>query len=243
MINLLSKVSIIDNSGAKEGIMIKRLIPKTSTKNSPATVGHVISISVRKTVPFARKANATNPGGQIIQKKNKVQRKNVYQALIVRTKKKNNIIQKKEYQKFMLNAETKINLEKKINDFGGEYANNIYKFVNNPPLPSEGIRSEGADQGDLLESPYILKESSKKTNLSKSQVLYGGSKKNYLFKNNLNTQKLGGHKISWKDNAVVLIKLIKSEYQPIGTRIKGPICKSLKMQKGCLKIVSISSIN
>ena len=230
MINLLSKVSIIDNSGAKEGIMIKRLIPKTSTKNSPATVGHVISISVRKTVPFARKANATNPGGQIIQKKNKVQRKNVYQALIVRTKKNNNIIQKKEYQNFISsqgNAEIKKNISKeKTNiqkNFGGEYANNIYKFRNNSVY---NFKSPYSTPSERVE---------KKTNLLKSH--------NYFFKNNLNTQKLGGHKISWKDNAAVLIKLIKSEYQPIGTRIKGPICKSLKMQKGCLKIVSISSIN
>ena len=56
-------------------------------------------------------------------------------------------------------------------------------------------------------------------------------------------QKFGGHLISWNDNAVVLIKIVKSDFQPIGTRIKGPICKSLKLQKGCLKIVSISNIN
>lgn len=212
MINLLSNVFIIDNSGAKEGIMIKRLIPKLSTKNSPALVGHVISLSVRKTI--SKKGNISNSGGQIAQKKNKIQRKKVYQALVVRTKKWNNKINKKDYQKNLNN--TSINNTNNFFSFPdrrmGEFANNIYKInlTNNNPYTESITKNE---------------------------------KINYKFKNNINLQKLGGHTITWKDNAVVLIKLVKSEFQPIGTRIKGPICKSLKMQKGCLKIVSISNIN
>lgn len=203
MINLLSKVAIIDNSGAKEGIMIKRLIPKTSTKNSPATVGHIISISVRKTIPFTKKGNISNSGGQITQKKNKIQRKNVYQALVVRTKKINNLINKKDIQKDPLQKNL-LNKDLEIKNSLGIFSNSFYNF-------------EWKGESKL--------------------------KTGYWFKNNLNSQKLGGHKITWKDNAVILIKLVKSEFQPIGTRIKGPICKSLKMQKGCLKIVSISNIN
>ena len=134
MINLLSTINIIDNSGAKEGIMIKRLIPKTSTKNSPATVGHVISISVRKTIPFARKANSNISGGQPIQKKNRVQRKHVYQALIVRTKKKNNFIKKNFYAKNSLNQiidKSDLNNSKLFDSNNGEYIN---KYIQNSKI-------------------------------------------------------------------------------------------------------------
>lgn len=224
MINLLSKVSIIDNSGAKEGIMIKRLIPKTSTKNSPATVGHIISISVRKTIPFTKKGNISNSGGQIAQKKNKVQRKNVYQALVVRTKKINNLINKKDFQKYPLQK-------------------NFFNFSTSPLNSySPALRGvKGIDNKDFEITNSIGIFANTFYNLKFSDKT--AENPQYLFKNNLNSQKFGGHKITWKDNAVILIKLVKSEFQPLGTRIKGPICKSLKMQKGCLKIVSISNIN
>jgi|SaaInlStandDraft_4_1057021.scaffolds.fasta_scaffold43157_1 large subunit ribosomal protein L14 len=133
MLNLLSQLKIIDNTGAKSGITIKRLKPKTSTKNSYATVGDILSFSVRKTI-----------------NQNKIKRKKVYQALIVRTKKRGNMI---------------------------------------------------------------------KSNKS---------------------QKLGAHSIRYDDNAGVLIKINNKEYIPLGSRIKGPICKSLKLQEGCLKITSIA---
>lgn len=136
MLNLLSKIKIIDNTGAKSGIMIKRLKPKTI--KSYASIGDVISFSVRKTI-----------------NQNKVKRKKVYQAMIVRTRKKGNGIK--------LNRKNGNNLEIK----------------------------------------------------------------------NIN-QKLGGHSIIWDDNAAVLIK---RDNTPIGTRIKGPICKSLRYKH--LKIFSL----
>ena len=138
MVNLLSKIQIIDNTGAKAGIMIKRLKPKTI--KSYATVGDVISLSVRKTI-----------------NQNKIKRKKVYQALIVRTKKKGNLL----------------------------------KLCIDPKNPPQSIRS-------------------------------------------IKSQKLGGHSIIWDDNAAILIK---KDYVPIGTRIKGPICKSLKLRY--LKIASL----
>jgi ribosomal protein L14 len=49
---------------------------------------------------------------------------------------------------------------------------------------------------------------------------------------------------SFDDNAVVLVKVGKKkdiDYTPLGTRIKGPICKNLRFRKGCSKIVSITS--
>ena len=70
---LLSKIKIIDNTGAKSGIMIKRLKPKTI--KSYASIGDIVSFSVRKTI-----------------NQNKVKRKKVYQAMIVRTKKRGNQI-------------------------------------------------------------------------------------------------------------------------------------------------------
>jgi ribosomal protein L14 len=48
-------------------------------------------------------------------------------------------------------------------------------------------------------------------------------------------------KNSYDDNSVVLVKVNPNslDYTPLGTRIKGPICKKLKNRKGCTKIVSI----
>lgn len=154
MLNILSNIKIIDNTGAKSGIMIKKLIPKTSTKNSPATVGDVISFSVRKTI-----------------NQNKIKRKKVYQALIVRTKKSGNLIK------------------------------------NRNMIPS-----------DLSFKNFP-----------------------FFFNKNFKSQKLGGHSIIWDDNAAILVKSSKNKKEliPIGTRIKGPICESLKLQEGCLKIASI----
>jgi len=122
MLNLLSKIKIIDNTGGKLGIIIKRLKPKTI--KAYASIGHIVSISMRKS-------------------EGKIKRKKVYEGMIVRTKKKGNMI---------------------------------------------------------------------------------------------NKQKIGGHSIIWDDNGAILVK---KDSTPIGTRIKGPICKSLKyknMKIGALKI-------
>ena len=46
MLNLLSKISVIDNSGGKLGMIIKRKKPKTI--KAYASVGHIITISMKK---------------------------------------------------------------------------------------------------------------------------------------------------------------------------------------------------
>lgn len=48
-------------------------------------------------------------------------------------------------------------------------------------------------------------------------------------------------KNSFDDNSIVLVKVNKNslDYSPIGTRIKGPICKKIKNRKSCTKIISI----
>ena len=78
MLNTLSKVKIIDNTGGQIGRMIKRIRPKTTTKNSPAKVGDTILVSVIKTLKNA-----------------KIKRKGKYYGIVVRTKKTNNWIYKK----------------------------------------------------------------------------------------------------------------------------------------------------
>ena len=52
----------------------------------------------------------------------------------------------------------------------------------------------------------------------------------------INKQKIGGHSIIWNDNGCILVK---KDNTPIGTRIKGPICKSLKYKY--LKIEALCS--
>jgi len=73
----------------------------------------------------------------------------------------------------------------------------------------------------------------------------------YLDSTNLNNKNYISSKISkfrtrFDDNAVVLIKLGQkdlNDFTPLGTRIKGPISKTLKYKKGCLKILSITTNN
>lgn len=180
MLNILSNIKIIDNTGAKSGIMIKKLIPKTSTKNSPAKIGDVISFSVRKTI-----------------NQNKIKRKKVYKALIVRTKKTGNIIKKKEFVSNSLN---------KSDPCYSSFTSSL----------STSFSNQSINEHTPFYSPYN-------------------------FNNNFKSQKFGGHSIFWNDNAAILVKSSKNnkELIPIGTRIKGPICQSLKLQEGCLKIASI----
>jgi len=48
----------------------------------------------------------------------------------------------------------------------------------------------------------------------------------------------------FNDNSIVLVKLGKKnseEYTPIGTRIKGPICRTLKNKKNYSKIISLTT--
>jgi ribosomal protein L14 len=49
-------------------------------------------------------------------------------------------------------------------------------------------------------------------------------------------------KNAYDDNGVVLVNIKnENDYTPLGTRVKGPICKNLKKRKGCLKIISITT--
>lgn len=164
MLNLLSKVKIIDNTGGQIGRMIKRIRPKTTTKNSAAKVGDIILVSVIKT-----------------QNNAKIKRKGKYYGIVVRTKKTNNWIYKHEINK---GKEAKQEISKK----------------------------------------------------------WWGTTEELYYKNNRIKEKLGGKEERYEDNAIVLIKEDKKKHEknPIGTRIKGPISKTVKIQEGGLKLLAIS---
>jgi large subunit ribosomal protein L14 len=48
-----------------------------------------------------------------------------------------------------------------------------------------------------------------------------------------------GSRIQFDENAVVLVKVVKTELEPIGTRIFGPVARELR-QKNCGKIISLA---
>jgi large subunit ribosomal protein L14 len=48
-----------------------------------------------------------------------------------------------------------------------------------------------------------------------------------------------GSRIQFDENAVVLVKVVKNELEPIGTRIFGPVARELR-QKNCGKIISLA---
>jgi large subunit ribosomal protein L14 len=48
-----------------------------------------------------------------------------------------------------------------------------------------------------------------------------------------------GSRIQFDENAVVLVKIVKTELEPIGTRIFGPVARELR-QKNCGKIISLA---
>jgi large subunit ribosomal protein L14 len=48
-----------------------------------------------------------------------------------------------------------------------------------------------------------------------------------------------GSRIQFDENAVVLVKVVKTELEPIGTRIFGPVARELR-QKNCSKIISLA---
>lgn len=240
MINLLSKINIIDNSGAKEGIMIKRLVPKVSSRPQKgfAKVGHIISLSVRKTIPntISGSASSRNAGPQ---SGSRVKRKNVYQGIVVRTKKLNNIIQKKEYVRVSSSSRPSDRLDSR----------SVLSAENMQSSPARPTTSRSPVNDFSLRNHLLISRSEITTlrhGCSQSAETLFKLNHPLHFKNNFSSQKLGGHTVTWQDNAVVLVSRGSprgGEFQPIGTRIKGPICQSLKLQKGCLKIVSISNIH
>ncbi len=48
-----------------------------------------------------------------------------------------------------------------------------------------------------------------------------------------------GSRIQFDENAVVLVKVVKTELEPIGTRIFGPVARELR-QRNCGKIISLA---
>lgn len=56
-------------------------------------------------------------------------------------------------------------------------------------------------------------------------------------KKHLNHKPLNDSYLSWSDNAVVLIK---DDFTPIGTRIKGPISKNLERGSNTLKVLALA---
>ena len=75
MLNLLSSIKIVDNTGALLVLLLKRLQPKTSTKHVLARVGSLITCVIRK-----------------VSKQDVVELKERHPALIVRTKSKSNFL-------------------------------------------------------------------------------------------------------------------------------------------------------
>ncbi|NP_696981.1 ribosomal protein L14 (mitochondrion) [Monosiga brevicollis] len=73
-------------------------------------------------------------------------------------------------------------------------------------------------------------------NFYNNEITQNSLFKPYNYKNKVDT----GVRNKFDDNSVVLINIKNNDYTPIGTRIKGPICKSIRKRKGCTKIVSIT---
>jgi len=48
-----------------------------------------------------------------------------------------------------------------------------------------------------------------------------------------------GSRIRFDENAAVLVKIVKNEKEPVGTRIFGPIARELR-QRNCGKIISLA---
>lgn len=81
---------------------------------------------------------------------------------------------------------------------------------------------------------------------SQAQIANSGIKPGSIFKAIIvrtKTQNISNvSSIRWDENAAVLVKLSPKgdEYLPIGTRIKSPICASLKYKRGYQKIISLA---
>jgi large subunit ribosomal protein L14 len=48
-----------------------------------------------------------------------------------------------------------------------------------------------------------------------------------------------GSRIGFDENAAVLVKIVKTDREPIGTRIFGPVARELR-QRNCSKIISLA---
>jgi ribosomal protein L14 len=94
---------------------------------------------------------------------------------------------------------------------------------------ASNIIKKGDNQFKYLNSRLSFNSKNLSTDLPASRLI------------NERVLKMDTVKNSYDDNSVVLVKVNPNslDFTPLGTRIKGPICKKLKNRKGCTKIVSI----
>ena len=72
-----------------------------------------------------------------------------------------------------------------------------------------------------------------------SRVKKGEVHKAILVRSKKEFSRVDGSKIRFGENAAVLIKVVKNDREPIGTRIFGPIARELRSMN-CNKIVSLA---
>jgi ribosomal protein L14 len=91
MIQLLTKVNIIDNSGGLRGRCIKILKPHN---RDTAKIGDIILVSILEITnkinsgssPVKGRGSSSQGGGEGVAKQNKITKGSIYKALVVRTK-------------------------------------------------------------------------------------------------------------------------------------------------------------
>jgi large subunit ribosomal protein L14 len=83
MIQLLTKVNIIDNSGGVVGRCIKILKPHG---RDYAKVGDIILVSIKETAKIDGKKKSSAANNLSIRDSNKIKKGSIFKALVVRTK-------------------------------------------------------------------------------------------------------------------------------------------------------------
>lgn len=97
-----------------------------------------------------------------------------------------------------------------------------------------GFKKKYANLGDIIVvAVQNLRNKSKKTTKVKKKEIYRA----LIVKTKVKLKKKNGHSTSFIENSVVLLKSLD---KPVGTRIIGPISKTLKTKK-FQKILSMSS--
>ena len=210
MIGLLSKVNIIDNSGGIEGKCIKILNPKSTKSGRKIRTAQTGDLILISLTKSLPLSHSTPTSSPHKLDVLGAKRGNIYKALIVRTKKESN-----------------------------KYVKNIHDNASSTPRPTD--KAQKGACGALVSRN---KNEGLNLNYLKSRLIQTQSR----IDNQQNTRtihelklKMDTVKNSFDDNSVVLVKVNPNslDFSPLGTRIKGPICKKLKNRKGCTKIVSI----
>lgn len=94
-------------------------------------------------------------------------------------------------------------------------------------------------KGDIMKALIVRTKKGSKSirpiKVKPNNMVVQGKKSNYM-----------GYSLNYSDNSVVLVKTGAKnkniwDLTPIGSRIRGPVCDTLKINRSCSKIISIVS--